>query len=124
MFQMIVDTVVLRVIPTAAVTYEGGDRALSERTALDGRVIATRPLRASPLRITISAPGGFAISDAQAGALQSLFESGASFDLTLTGYEPAGTYHNVTFAERPRFPFVSAGWRGYQFTLYVPQETP
>lgn len=123
MYQITIGTLTLTSLPpTEGVSYEGGEREITERTALDGRVIATRPLRATPIRINVSSPQNYAVSDAEASALQALHNSGETFSVSIAGYEPEGEFTNVSFVGRPRFPRIAPGWRGYQFTLYVPQE--
>lgn len=109
--------------PTEAVTSTGGGRALTERTTLTGQVIATRaPLPASR-RLTVTAPQGFAISAADAEAIRALGD--APFTVTLTGYEPSGTFSGCVFEEPPRFPPTShPDYRGYALQIYIPQELP
>lgn len=119
-YSMTIGGVALQYLPAAdGVTGEGGGRAITERTTIEGRVVALRaPLPASR-RIRIVAPDGYAISEADAQSIRAL--GGGPFTLSLTGYEPSGTFGGCVFDEPPRFPRRAPGLVGYDLSIYIPQ---
>ena len=122
MYAMIIGPVALSALPPPeAVTATGGGRAITERTAIDSRIITTRPAPPSARRITIQAPGGYGITAADALAIAAIGD--APFTLTLAGYDPAGSWSGCVFEEPPRLePLPGApGWRSYSLTIYAPQ---
>ncbi|WP_272977108.1 hypothetical protein [Deinococcus geothermalis] len=122
MYSLIIGGVALDYLPPPdAVQIEGGGRAVSERTTLDGKIIATRPPLPASRRLTITAPQGFAISAADAAAIQAIGDQ--PFTVILRGYDPEGTFSGCVFVEPPRFPPTSdPRFRGYAMTIYIPQE--
>lgn len=121
MYSLTIGGVTLRYLPPPdAVSAEGGARAINERVALDGRVIATRPPLPASRRLVINAPDGFVISAADAEAIRALGDG--PFSVTLSGYEPSGTFGGCVFEEPPRFPPTSDPlYRRYAMTIYIPQ---
>ena len=107
--------------PQAALGLEGGGRPISERVTVDGVIVATRPPLPASRRLTITAPEGFAISATDAESIRALADT--SFSITLTGYEPSGTFSGVTFESPPSFPpTFDPRYRSYSMTLYIPQQ--
>lgn len=108
--------------PREAVVSSGGGRAISEKVALTGDVVALRPAKNGARRLKIIAPQGYAISSTDADALAALASSGAAFTLTLEGYELSGTFAGCVFEGDARFPVLGVpAWRGYDMNLYLPQ---
>lgn len=107
--------------PRAAVTFDGGGRTTSERVALDGTLIRSRPQRPASRRLNVSSPEAYVIRAAHADALLALAESNARFTLTLRGYVLEGVYQGCSFEGRPAFePSPDPAYRHYRFTLYIP----
>ena len=119
-YSMTIGGVALQHLPASeGVTGEGGGRAITERTTVEGRIIALRSPLPAARRIRVTAPQGYAISEADAQAIRALGD--VPFTLSLTGYEPAGTFGGCVFEEPPRFPYLAPGLVGYDLSVYVPQ---
>lgn len=120
MFSMKIGSIDLQFLPAAeGVTGEGGGRPITERTTVEGRVVALRPPLPAARRIRVTAPQGYAISESDAQAIRALGDG--PFTLALTGYEPSGTFGGCVFEEPPRFPRLAPGLVGYDLAVYVPQ---
>lgn len=122
MYSMTIGGVSLTFLPAVdGVTGSGGGRPITERTTIEGRIVATRaPLPASR-RIRVTAPENHVISRTDAEAIRALAAS--VFTVTLTGYEPSGTFGGCVFEEPPRFPpSRHPDYVHYDFEIYVPQE--
>lgn len=106
--------------PREAVTFSGGGRPITERTALDGSTIIQRG-RPVSRRLTVTAPQGFAIRTEHADAIYALARAGAIFTLTLKGYVLNGVYRGCMFVDLPSFPpTADPRFKSYSFTLYIP----
>ena len=109
--------------PTEAVSGSGGGRPITERTAITGEIIPLRNPLPTSRRLTITAPAGFAISAADAAAIRALGDG--PFSVTLSGYDPSGTFSGCVFEQPPRFPpTFDPRFVGYDLTLYIPQGGP
>ena len=120
MFSITIGGVPLRFLPAkSGVSGSGGGRPVNERKTITGEIVATRSPLPESRRLIISAPEGYAITRADAEAIRAL--GTGPFDVTLTGYEPSGSFGGCVFEELPRFPPITAELVGYDMTIYIPQ---
>lgn len=113
-------------VPPEAVSVSGGGREVRETTSVTGVIIRTLG-HLQARRVQIASPdAGWVLSADQIAHLGALQRSGTPFEATFgPGYEVSGTFAGVTFDGDARFtPKRAADWVAYDFTLYLPQESP